>query len=62
MKCSKCNSGMEEGFFNAGVWFKGKRSKSIDGLNKILMQYHEYVIAFRCTKCRKIELYSEGNN
>ena len=58
MKCEKCNIEMKEGFFNAGMWFQGERKKTFDPVNKLLSKNNDYVKAFKCSKCGKIDLYS----
>lgn len=57
MKCPNDQTEMEEGFIDTGYWLSGKKPS----LSKVFAIGRKtiYAIAWRCSKCGKIELYTE---
>ena len=57
MKCPNDQTEMEKGFFSSAHWISGKKPI----LSKVLALGRKtiYVTAWHCSKCGKIELYTE---
>lgn len=58
MNCPNCKVEMEEGFTNGIVWQKARIWGTV-GLAKLFNKSTKRVIAWKCSMCGKIELYSE---
>lgn len=57
MNCPQCKTKMEEGRLQRAHWISGKKPKLFLGVVHPTRKV-EYVVAWRCPKCGKVELYS----
>ena len=57
MKCPNDQTEMEKGFFDSAHWFSGEKPTMMKIFN--IARKARYVVAWKCSKCQKIELYAE---
>ena len=53
-KCPNCKAEMEVGYHYGGFWISGGQPK-LTKLTKIPGRKMEWVVAWKCSQCRKVE-------